>query len=101
MKEEHSIYHFYQKMINLRKDSKYGETLTFGDFEAIQTEEETLIGYKRIDDKYEMIIWVNFGNATVTLPEKIEPENILLNNRAEVAKTEILPYQALVIAKEK
>lgn len=101
VREEHSIYHFYQKMINLRKDSKYGKTLTFGDFEAIQTKEETLIGYKRIDEKYEITIWVNFGNETVNLMDKIEPKNILLNNRAEAMETKILPYQTLVVAKEK
>lgn len=100
-KEEQSVYHFYQKMIHLRKDAKYGKTLTFGAFEEIQTEEEALIGYRRTDEKYEITVWVNFSNNIVELPEKIEQKNMLLNNRTEEAGKKLLQYQTIVAAKEK
>ena len=101
MEEAHSVYHFYQKMICLRKSPEYGKTLTYGDFEGIETEKDALIGYKRTDEKYEISVWVNFGNETVDLPEKLEQNSILLNNRTEAPESKLLPYQTILAVKEK
>ncbi len=101
MEETHSVYHFYQKMICLRKSPEYGKTLTYGDFEGIETEKDALIGYKRADEKYEISVWVNFGNETVDLPEKLEQNSILLNNRTEAPESKLLPYQTILAVKEK
>ncbi len=95
---EQSVYHFYQKMIALRKDSQYGKTLTFGTFEAIETEQDALIGYRRVDDNYIMTIWVNLGNEAVELPGQTVMHNVILNNRTELVEGRLLPYQAIVIA---
>lgn len=101
VEEQHSVYHFYQKMVSLRKDPEYGGTLTFGDFEAIETEKGTLIGYRRTDEKYEITVWINFCNETSDLPEAAEEKHILLNNRTEVLTGKLLPYQTIMTVKEK
>ncbi len=101
MQNVQSVYHFYQKMISLRKDDTYGNTLTFGDFKAVSTDTDTLIGYKRTDEKYEITVWVNFSNEIADLPENEKMTNVILNNRTERKEQKLLPYQTIVTVKEK
>lgn len=94
--KEISVFHFYQKMINLRKDPEYGETLTFGAFQAVGTQEEALIGYRRTDDNYRITIWVNLSNKVVELPKSRAASLVILNNRTELEEDRLLPYQTIV-----
>ena len=41
------------------------------------------------------------GNETVDLPEKLEQNSILLNNRTEAPESKLLPYQTILAVKEK
>ena len=40
-KAERSVLKFYKEMIRLRTKSEFSEILTFGDFRAVQTTEDT------------------------------------------------------------
>ncbi|MCQ2509001.1 MAG: alpha-glucosidase [Lachnospiraceae bacterium] len=98
MAAEYSVFSFYQQMIRLRKDTEYGKTLTFGLFEAVESEYDSLISYKRKDEAYEITVLVNLGNQTLPLSEPVSDKKILLNNLTQIMENELLPYQAMVYA---
>ncbi len=93
-----SIYHFYQKMIGLRKNPPYSEVLTFGDFEAVTTEQDALICYARCLGEKRVNVMINFGAEPVMLPEKLYSgaEPVILNNYEEAPEQQLLPYQAVL-----
>ena len=89
-----------KEMIRPRNNSEYAKTLTYGDFKAIETEEDIFICYSRYDEQYEIIILINFGAEMIVVPDELKDGKVLLNNRME--KDEILhSYQAIVMVREK
>lgn len=95
-----SVLSYYKKMIHLRKNSKYHEVLTFGDFEAVDTEVDEIICYKRTDETYEVFVLVNMSSQNQALPKECTDGEIILHNR-EMKENMLLPYEARLIIKKK
>lgn len=100
LKEPKSIFHYYREMIRLRSNSEYDKTFIYGDFKGIETEEDNLICYSRYDEKYEILILINFGTGMVAVPRELKEGKILLNNRME-SDDALHSYQAIVRVREK
>lgn len=98
--DENSIFHYYKKMIHLRNKSEYSSTLTFGNFEAVDTKEDEFFCYKRYDDELEILVMVNLGDKEIEIPITLREREVLLNNRKENGSV-LLPYQALITVKRK
>ena len=94
-KEPGSIFGYYREMIRLRSDSEYGSTLTYGDFKAVVTEEDNFICYSRYDERYEILILINFGTEMLAIPDDLKGGEIILNNRTETGSN-LYSYQAIV-----
>lgn len=100
MDDPDSVFHFYQKLIRLRKDPAYKETIVYGTLEPAFREQHNLMAYYRKGDKTLLVIG-NFQNEeqTVMLPSPYK--KVLLNNYADIAREKnrvlLYGYQVLLL----
>lgn len=85
MGDPDSVFHFYRKLIRLRKDPAYKETIVYGVLEPAFREQRNLMAYYRRGDKTLLVIG-NFQNEeqAVTLP--LPYKKVLLNNYADITR---------------
>lgn len=96
--QEDSVLSFYKKMIHLRNHSQFKETLIYGEFVPLVTD-NNVIGYKRVGEE-EIEIYVNLSS----LYSKVESSGkIVLSNYEQTVcdkdSLELAPYQAVIIRK--
>lgn len=101
-KDSDSIYHFYKKMIQLRKKN---EVFVYGDYRLLLREHPAVYAYTRTLENQSAVVLSNFKNAeqTISLPEiNTEASQLLLANYSvggdgRLAKEVILrPYETRV-----
>ncbi|MFS0782914.1 glycoside hydrolase family 13 protein [Bacillus sp. 1P06AnD] len=100
--DEDSIYHFYKKMISLRKEH---DVFIYGDFELLLPEDPSLFAYKRTTDQ--SVAWVicNFSAQPIqcAVNEWIDSsaELLLHNEKTGYTGTDgtLKPYEARVYIK--
>ena len=95
-----SIYHFYQKLLALKKEDKaaiYGETMEYDHLNP------GIIAYSRQYEGRRLFVVGNFTKRTIpySLPVWLHDGKVLLNNYQDLdrkeQKVKLWPYQALVI----
>lgn len=86
-----SVWHFYQKLCQLRHDSPVRSDLIDGDFAPLTVADEHVIAYAR--GKH-LRIYVNLSAAPATID--LPAGRIWLNNYPDAAPT-LKPYQAILI----
>ena len=96
-----SIYHYYQKLIKLRKDPAYKDTLVYGTLTPYLPEEKNLMAYIREEGGQKILVAGNFDRnpKTVTIPGE---GRLLLNNLHEAPEMcgdtlRLAGYQAVVL----
>ena len=97
LEKEPSVLNFYKEMIRLRTKSEYSEILTFGDFRAVETAEDTFFCYDRVLGDQTLRVMVNLSSQPLELPEKLQGGKAILNNLAIYAGTSLQPYQAVIL----
>ncbi|MGO2082243.1 alpha-glucosidase [Vagococcus sp.] len=99
LKTENSILNFYKKMIRLRKETMYQETLVYGEFKPLFETISNLVAYERVTDNQKIWVLNNFQNVPLEV-ELTKNYEVLLSN-FEVFETQGLfklqPYQSLVL----
>ena len=103
-KDPNSIYHFYKKLIQLRKNETYKNTFVYGKFQSYLDDLENVFVYTRSDQDNQICIVVNMNRyeETITLPFHIE--KVLLQNYESVSKMQtqtLRPYEAFVYTYKK
>lgn len=91
--DPNSIFHFYKKMLAIRKENK---TLIYGGYREIMPEDEKLYAYERWDEEGRYVVLLNFSD------EKINAENIselngaeyMFGNYSEINQNELMPWEA-------
>lgn len=101
--DENSVLHFYKKLIALRKDQDYKETIVYGSLEPVWEETHNLMAYYRKGDKTLLVV----GNYQRQEQEIVLPasyRSVLLNNYADIAvedemahRIRLHGYQVLVL----
>lgn len=95
-----SIWHFYQKLIALRKNPAYKQTIVYGGLEPIWEAVHNLMAYYRKGDKTLLVV----GNyqreeQSITLPSSYN--KVLLNNYKEILEENgvirLHGYQVLIL----
>ena len=80
--DENSVLSYYKKLIALRKADEYRETFTYGTFEAVFEEQDSIFAYLRKNEEtgQKILVIANFGeeNVSLSLPGKVE--RVLLTN---------------------
>lgn len=99
LNDDTSILNFYKRLLYIRKQSQYANTLVYGKFNHYQIEDPNVFIYSRNDDKYNLGIIVNMTNESqkVTLP--FENKNVILSNYNSVLDKEMVlkPYEAILL----
>lgn len=104
MGREDSVFHFYQKLIALRKSAKYGETVVYGACEPVLEEQKNLMAYYRKGSGHTLLVMGNYQKEgqSVRLPKAVK--KVLLNNKKELRQEgDVLlldGYQFLVLEVE-
>ncbi|MCX4323726.1 MAG: alpha-glucosidase [Lachnospiraceae bacterium] len=100
MEDEDSVYAFYKRLIALRKDPLYKETIVYGALEPVWEERHNLMAYYRKGERTLLVV----GNYQRE-PQEIELpamyKRVLLNNYKDIAEEtgiiKLQGYQVLVL----
>ncbi|MDE6952181.1 MAG: alpha-glucosidase [Erysipelotrichales bacterium] len=99
MNNNDSIYSFYQKLIQLRREY---DVIVYGDFELLEKEHPHLFIYRRYDDKNEILVISNFTNQELIYEFNYENYEILLSNdKPVISKTFCIKAYGTYILKRK
>ncbi len=95
-----SVWNFYKKLIALRKDAVYKETVVYGALEPVWEERHNLMAYYRKADKTLLVI----GNYQKETQEVVLPsayKKVLLNNYKDIVSENdtirLYGYQVLIL----
>lgn len=95
MNNPESIFHYYRKLIQLRKDH---EVIVYGDYELIFPENPDVFAYTRTLNSTTILVVCNFQGYTTELPlqEQLTGSYQLLtaNYTGELSEGELRPYEA-------
>lgn len=99
-KDPDSVLSFYKKLIKLRKDPEYKETLVYGETIPYLEEQKNLMAYHRKGQK-DLLVLGNFQKEAQTVALPSSCHRILLNNSPEAAisskEVRLDGYQVLVL----
>ena len=94
MKDTNSIFHTYQKLIQLRKEY---EIITLGKYELIMKNDENIYAYKRLYQDEELYVYCNFTDKEVSYDASIlNNEKVLIQNYNQHQKGILKPYESIV-----
>lgn len=101
MEEEDSVFHYYKKLIALRKGEAHKETLVYGNFEPVYMELKRVMAYYRVGEDEKILIIGNFKPQPQEIMLEEEGYEVLLNNEKELAsegrKLMLNGYQAVIL----
>ncbi|MBR3188614.1 MAG: alpha-glucosidase [Lachnospiraceae bacterium] len=85
MADPDSIYHYYKKLIALRKDPAYADALVYGSFVPYLQHCSGIMSYLRCGGGQNILVMGNFNSApqTLPLPEGMKISKILLGNLSD------------------
>ena len=96
-----SVYQYYRRLLALRKDPAYAETIVYGDFLPVFENQDRVMAYYRKSADQTLLVIGNYKTQqqTLTLPSKLK--HIVLNNLPQL-KTEgneimLEGYQAVIL----
>lgn len=86
MERKDSVFHFYRKLIALRKSEEYSEAVVYGTCEPVLEEQKNLMAYFRRGKEKTLLVIGNFQKEgqSVRLPEKMK--KVLINNKKELSQ---------------
>ncbi len=100
IRDPDSVYSYYRKLIALRKDPAYAETLVYGDFEPYLADEHNVMAYFRKSGEQTLLVMANFQKEARELPLP-GAARLILSNLPEVSIREdsifLEGYQAVVL----
>ena len=100
LKREDSVFHYYQKLIRLRKEN---EIIVYGNYELLLPEDENIFAYVRSLDGKKLLTVCNFSKSEQKFDfQGYENAKVLISNyNRDVREDGILkPYEATVLLLE-
>jgi len=98
---EDSIFHYYRKLIALRKSIEYGELITYGEYQLIEPNDAQIYAYQRIYNGQTLLVIANFTQQTLQRRYNGIINKVLLNNYQNAPQSLesvcLAPYQALIM----
>ncbi|MGB8452346.1 MAG: alpha-glucosidase [Anaerocolumna sp.] len=93
-----SVFHYYQKLIKLRKDL---EVFTSGNYELLLPDHPDIFAYIRTTGQTRLLVVCNFHNKTIPFcrPDEFIGTSVLINNYGESSSSYLRPYEALILCK--
>lgn len=75
-----SVFRYYQKLIALRKNPRYQETLVYGELTPLWQDCHNLMAYVRKGEGQQILVIANFQKEKQNVTLEHAPRNVLLNN---------------------
>ena len=103
LKDPDSVFHYYQKLIRLRKEM---DIIVYGEFEALYRDHDQIFAYTRKLGSEKLLTVCNFSaqEAEMELPETfVEGAQCLITNMGRTVfdrKIVLNPYEAFVLYKK-
>ena len=102
LEDPNSIFHYYQKLIRLRKEK---DIIVYGGFEPIYRDDEQIFAYIRKQDQEKLLTVCNFSdkNAEMEIPEEFKGAECLITNLDRTVfegRIVLKPYEAFVLYKK-
>lgn len=100
LKREDSVFHYYQKLIRLRKEN---EIIVYGNYELLLPEDENIFAYIRTLDNQKLLVVCNFSKSEQKFDfSGYENAKVLISNyNRDAGEDGILkPYEATVLLLE-
>lgn len=95
-----SVYSFYKRLIALRKDPDYKETIVYGDLEPLWRERHNLMAYYRKGERTLLVVG-NYQREEQEIKLPGTYRNVLLNNYRDIAEDKgtitLHGYQVLIL----
>ena len=100
LKREDSVFHYYQKLIRLRKEN---EIIVYGNYELLLPEDENIFAYVRSLDGKKLLTVCNFSKSEQKFDfQGYENAEVLISNYNRDARKDgiLKPYEATVLLLE-
>ena len=102
LEDPNSIFHYYQKLIRLRKEK---DIIVYGGFEPLYRDDEQIFAYIRRQEQEKLLTVCNFSdkNAEMEIPEEFKGAECLITNLDRTVfegKIVLKPYEAFVLYKK-
>ena len=100
LKREDSVFHYYQKLIRLRKEN---EIIVYGNYELLLPEDENIFAYIRTLDNQKLLVVCNFSKSEQKFDfSGYENAKVLISNYNRDARKDgiLKPYEAIVLLLE-
>ena len=93
--DENSVFHYYRKLIALRKSTP---VISHGDFTLLEPEDENVFAYLREDETSRLLVVCNFTDQEQpwTLPGEFRDGECLISNYPDAA-AQLRPYEARML----
>lgn len=95
-----SVFQYYRKLIALRKDPQYKETIVYGVTTPLWTDRDNLIAFTRGTDEQTLLVAANFQNEPQTITLDAPYKKVVLNNCKAVSGSDtritLEGYQAVI-----
>ncbi len=106
MADTNSVFHYYKKLINLRRNSEWSDVIVYGKYDLLLPEDENVYAYVRTYEDKKLLVLCNLSDKEVriTLPEEVvtEEKAVLICNTEEAPKLEremaLAKWQAVTFA---
>ncbi len=95
--DDRSVYHFYRKLIELRKEDM---DLVYGDFEAVHEKRKNYFGYYRHGDSSTYFIDMNLSEESIRAYEPSHQYDLLMSNYP-TESTMLRPYECRMFKVER
>ena len=100
LKREDSVFHYYQKLIRLRKEN---EIIVYGNYELLLPDDENIFAYIRTLDNQKLLVVCNFSKSEQKFDfSGYENAKVLISNYNRDAREDgiLKPYEATVLLLE-
>ena len=96
--DPNSVLSYYKQMIALRQNPLYHQTLVYGDFIPLESE-ECVIAYMRQDDQQTILCIQNLQNKETHFPLSSKAQVLLSNDQVNIQNQQLKlsPYQATIL----
>ncbi|MFQ9956008.1 MAG: alpha-amylase family glycosyl hydrolase, partial [Turicibacter sp.] len=100
-----SIFYHYKKLIDLRKNSEYSDTIIYGEYKLLLPDDEQIFAYIREDENYKLLLVANFSEEEVTRAIEGEVNQVILSNYDttdyKLSSLKLRPYETVIFELKK
>ncbi|AIO18270.1 Oligo-1,6-glucosidase [Candidatus Izimaplasma bacterium HR1] len=101
LKDTNSIFYTYKDLIEMRRKSDYSELISSGDFELLFKDSNEIFAYRRFNDFQEIVVISNFTDKELDFEYDYKGYDIVMENYQASSLKKLLPYESLILYKEK